>query len=159
MQGPPLGQAMCDGHRDVHRVVEQVHELHPHVLGAAGRRVMGERHVELTRAQARQRVDGVGHDDRQFDRRVARAKRSDRRRHDRRCRRRERRQAQAPAVEVRECAQLGFRVSECHEDGLGARHQEAPGIGEDGSMGYASHHGESDLCLERRDRRDTAGCV
>ena len=147
-----VGERVVGGEREVERVVEQVDVLdrvpgrRGHVVG-----VEGERDLELTALELRQRVHRLGQRQRQLDRGVALAEGRDRERHQRRARRLEGGHAQAAAAQPGDRLELRLGLGEPAEDRLRVADERATRVGEADAAHAALDERRAGLALERGD--------
>ncbi len=165
-------------HGHVHRILEQEDELEPadglignrrplgprlHIAALAirswdgdtseivaerGQRIVRERQIQLPGSQGWERVDRIGHLDRDLDRGVPGPELGDREGHDRGSGRGKRAEAQTPALETGERLELEFERGQLPEQCLAPLHQQAAGVGQNRALGRAADEDRADLRLQ-----------
>ena len=132
-----------------HRVLEQEVALDAVLLREA--RAEAEHEVELAALELRLGRLGLAEAHRQLDRGVLGAEVRDRERHQRRAGGLEGGHPQAPAAQAGDRLELGLRLGEAREHGVGVAHERLARLGEAHAARAALHEDRAGLALERGD--------
>ena len=146
------GAPPIHGQDQVHRVLEQVvvgDAVGPAILRLAGAEGDGE--VDVARLQGRHRGLGLVHRHGELDTGMLLGEAGDRDGHDRRRRGLEGGHPEAAPAEPGDGLELGLRLAELGEDGVGVAHDGLAGVREADAAGTALDQRGAGLALERRD--------